>query len=604
MNEIRTNKFLAEIIDYSKTIGDKRNAPFTAERFIVAIIDKSGETPDGEKSIDQKRTEALLDLITKDRNMDKVKRVLTEHISGDKNVVLVDDLYMKKRIQVAGRIAKDKGEENVTAFSLLESIIEEPDETIKKILDFDSGNNEDDEHSQTGGDTQNSKDATSAKNEMVELVSAVKCIREELSSAIFGQDNAINTFVTGYFQAGMLSMLDKSRVRPRATFLFSGPPGVGKTFMAEKAAEALKLPFMRFDMSEYANSTASFEFCGYDKLKPGNVTGFVDSHPKCVILFDEIEKAHMCTINLFLQMLDAGRLRDKYTNEEVSFSEAIIILTTNAGRQLYEESDTGDFSSVSRKAIIKALQRDINPLTKEPYFPDAICSRFASGNVVMFNHISANFLKTIAKNEIECHASNLKKEIGIELQVDENVYTTLLFSEGASVDARTIKSRAEAFFNDELYELLRLIASDKVTTGIEDIEKVCIGVDLSNAKPEVMSLFESEKAPEILVFADDNVVSVCKEKLPSLRIAGVHDLESAKESLKSDDIGFVMVDMRYGVRTWDEISLNVEDINSLARDFYKFVSENRRSLPVYLVETDEAPLTEEERVTFFRQGVR
>lgn len=232
----------------------------------------------------------------------------------------------------------------------------------------------------------------------------------------------------------MLSMIDKSRTRPRATFLFAGPPGVGKTFMAEKAAEALKLPFMRFDMSEYADKEANLEFCGSDKVyknaKAGNVTSFVADNPECVLLFDEIEKAHICVIHLFLQMLDAGRLRDNYTDKEVSFANAIIILTTNAGKQLYEDTESGDFSSISRKVIVNALQKDVNPETGTPYFPDAICSRFASGNIVLFNHISASFLRTIAKKEIERHATNLKKETGIELQVDDEVYTTCCFLTG------------------------------------------------------------------------------------------------------------------------------------------------------------------------------
>lgn len=84
-------------------------------------------------------------------------------------------------------------------------------------------------------------------------------------------------------------------------------------------------------MSEYSNEQATFEFCGTDKSykspRPGNVTGFVEENPKCVLLFDEIEKAHINVIHLFLQMLDAGCVRDNYSNEEVSFSDAVIILT-------------------------------------------------------------------------------------------------------------------------------------------------------------------------------------------------------------------------------------------------------------------------------------
>ena len=446
------------------------------------------------------------------------------------------------------------------------------------------------------------------KAEMAALVKDVKRIRSELQNKIYGQDNAINVFATGYFQASMLSMIDKSRKRPRATFLFAGPPGVGKTFLAESAAEALQLPFMRFDMSEYADKEANLEFCGTDKVykngKAGNVTSFVADNPKCVLLFDEIEKAHLCVIHLFLQMLDAGRLRDNYTDKEVSFSDAIIILTTNAGKQLYEEMESGDFSAVSRKVIVKALQKDVNPETGAPFFPGAICSRFASGNVVMFNHIGTHNLRSIAKNEIERHAANLEKETGIRLHVDERVYTALLFSEGSAADARTIRSRAEAFFNDELYELLRMISSEKVKTSIEQIEKIQISIDLSHAEPEISDLFAAADKTKILVFASPETVSVCKEKVPSFDFIGTQDVEMAVETIKSQDIDIVLLDMKYGAPATSSASLNIEDVESPARDFFKFLREQRKGLPVYLIEERGTTLNEEEKISFMQQGVR
>ncbi len=641
MSDIKTSQFLAEVMEYSKTIGNKRNPPFTAERFVIAIIDKSIQTADSDKSEELRNVETLLKSFVGD--MDGAKNLLMSYITEEKSTTFLDDLYMKKRMQEA-KSKPDSSIDGVSTVVLLECIAKEPSDALKKVFTSKTGSESDDKGVdeaalmesleakfdelfgaiEEGAKIEDTSDITdvldsdennggtkiagNAKGEMATLVSDVKRIRKELGNAVFGQDNAINVFATGYFQASMLSMIDKSRTRPRATFLFAGPPGVGKTFMAEKAAEALKLPFMRFDMSEYADKEANLEFCGSDKVyknaKAGNVTSFVAENPKCVLLFDEIEKAHICVIHLFLQMLDAGRLRDNYTDKEVSFSDAIIILTTNAGKQLYEDSETGDFSSVSRKVIVKALQKDVNPETGVPYFPGAICSRFASGNVVMFNHISASFLRTIAKKEIERHAANLKKETGMELLVDDEVYTTLLFSEGASVDARTIRGRAESFFNDELYELLRLIASDKVKTSVDNIEKVHISVDFAHAKPEVLSLYEFSETPKILVFADDATVAICKEKLPSFDIIGVQDLKSSIDILKSDDIGFVMLDMRCGASAKALASLNIEDVDSPARDFYRFIREHRSGLPVYLIEGRGNLLAEEEKISFMRQGVR
>ncbi len=452
------------------------------------------------------------------------------------------------------------------------------------------------------------EDKSDIKAEIAALVNEVKSIRRQLSDRVFGQENAINIFATGYFQACLSSVIGNERNRPKATFLFAGPPGVGKTFLAENIAELLNLPFARFDMSEYSDKEASIEFCGSDKVykngKSGNVTSFVADNPKCVLLFDEIEKAHLTVIHLFLQMLDAGRLRDNYTDKEVSFKDAVLIFTTNAGKQLYEDSDSGDFSGVPRKVIIKALQKDINPVTEAPFFPAAICSRFASGNVAMFNHIGAANLRAIAKREIEGEATKLEAKSGIKIDIDDRVYTALLFSEGASVDARTVRSRAESFFNDELYELLRLVASKNVSTEITELKSLKIGVDLAGVKTEVTSLFELGETPKVIVFASDEQCRICNEKLAGYEVLAANDSDTAIDAIKNNDIGFVMIDMRCGASEQSQTRLNIEDIDSPARSFFKFLRESKSDVPVYLLENENTVLSDEEKVSFMRQGVR
>ena len=146
------------------------------------------------------------------------------------------------------------------------------------------------------------------------LTLQAKELQERLSECVYGQENAVSTFVSGYFQSQVTALSEPDRTKPRATFLFAGAPGVGKTFLAETAAKILGLPFARFDMSEYCDKEASLEFVGSDNVykngKAGNVTSFVKAHPHSVLLFDEVEKAHLTIINLFLQMLDAGPLLD------------------------------------------------------------------------------------------------------------------------------------------------------------------------------------------------------------------------------------------------------------------------------------------------------
>jgi ATP-dependent Clp protease ATP-binding subunit ClpA len=179
----------------------------------------------------------------------------------------------------------------------------------------------------------------SAAESLAVLAERVTKMQYALLEDILGQDNAVHVFARGVFNAEVLAAADKVRVQPMAVFVFAGPPGVGKTFLAEQAAHELGLPFKRFDMSGYSDHQASSNLIGmnpsYRDSKPGYLTGFVKKHPKCVALFDEIEKAHINTIHLFLQLLDAGVLHDDYTDENVSFKDALIIFTTNAGQSLY-----------------------------------------------------------------------------------------------------------------------------------------------------------------------------------------------------------------------------------------------------------------------------
>jgi len=636
MAEIKNSVILEEILKNAKSVGQKVNPTLTAERFIFSLM----EAVEKADSKNDELTEAKSILEKFEVDFVKAKEVMMAHIEKKSEASFVDGLYLQRKMYEAKNNATKSGKNELTTDGLLACVFSDPSDAIKLILpneentkklveEFKAGldgllDDIDDEtlaeleksleadlgseDKEKGKNTDNNETSHNTKDEVSSLVSKVKDIRQELQSSVYGQDNAINTFVAGYFQANLLSMIDQSRKRPKATFLFAGPPGVGKTFLAEKVAELLKLPFKRFDMSEYADRESSIEFCGSDNVyknsKGGNLTEFVSKNPECILLFDEIEKAHISIIHLFLQLLDAGRLRDNKTDTEISFSKAIIIMTTNAGKQLYQDSETGDFSSTSRKVIINALQNDVNPETGIPYFPAAICSRFASGNVVMFNHIAAHDLRKIAKKEIERQASNLEKETGIKMKIDDKVYTALLFSEGSTADARTVRSRAETFFNDELYELFRLIASEKVNSSIIDVEQININLDLSRAKHDIISLFETSEQTKILVFADPEIVDLCKSKISTGEIIGVQSSKEAVKILKKNDIGFVLIDMCCGVPKSTLGNLNIEDVDSQARDFFKFLRDQGSAMPVYVLEEPAYKLSDEEKTSFMRQGVR
>ena len=441
--------------------------------------------------------------------------------------------------------------------------------------------------------------------DLAELTAYVKKMQEFLSGEVFGQDHAISVFTSGYFQAKMQDYTDKDHKKPSASFLFAGPAGVGKTYLAEKAAEYLKLPYKRFDMSEFSDHQQGVTlFAGsasvYGGAEPGVVTSFVDENPYCVLLFDEIEKAHLKTIHLFLQLLDAGRVKDAKMNKEVDFSKAIIIMTTNAGHAVYEGSRSRNLSGLSRKTILKGLREDRDPVTGQNLFPEAICSRFAAGNVVMFNHMEAHYLKRIVRNRAERNAARMTDKYKLEITVDDDVYSTILFAEGGSADGRTVTGRTDSFINTELYELFRLMGSHTRGLDISKLKKIHFSTCVPDEE-EISSLYSNHTVPQVLVFGREELRGQYEHKGENAVILFASDIEEAMDILKKEDIEAVYVKVPADRRGE---YLNIEDENLPELLMYRVLRDEMASTPVYLLQNTDDELSMEERVSFLRTGAR
>lgn len=438
---------------------------------------------------------------------------------------------------------------------------------------------------------------------LADLVSKVKKAQNELLKDIFGQDAAVNTFIGGYFNAEFNRITATKTKQPRGVFLFAGPPGVGKTFLAEKSAEVLNLPFRRFDMSEYSDKESNFEFAGSDKVykngSEGNVTGFVAKNPNAIILFDEIEKAHLNIIHLFLQILDAGRLRDNFTDEEVSFADTIIIFTTNAGKQLYEDDTAGKLSSIAKKTIVKALGADINPVTGAPMFPQAIISRLAANNVVMLDKMSAFNLEKIARNQVQSAVNNFTKNTGIDITVDDSVYSAIMFAEGGAADARTVKGKAKTFLAHELYEAFRL--ADDSAVDVKKIREINFTVEVPESGA-TRELFVNDEHPSALVFADDDIASAFAAK--GTEVYATTDPTYAFEVLKTRPVSLILIDLTVGLLSFDEKVMNIEDMRGKGFDFLSGALAKFPETPCYLIQNPKKRIGNDEMLTFTGMGVR
>ena len=606
MGNIQKSAFLQVLIEAAKKVGEDAGNVVTAEKLIVATI-TAIENP---KDFRLNRVEEeILRQIFARYNIDisRAKKELKDYIQNTKSL-WGDERYYKVIERVAEKKASEKEDPCVTVELLLECIMNDPSVPIKAQID---GSRKKETEAPTKKEEAEAPDIYFDEEQsdesmdidvVFELTRKVKEIGKKLSDTVLGQEKAVSVFMEGYFRGELIALTDKNRKRPRSIFLFAGPPGVGKTFLAEQAAELLDLPFARFDMSEYSDEESVIEFSGSDKVykngKKGNFTSFVEENPKSVVLFDEIEKAHIVIIHQFLQMLDAGRARDNFTDTQISLKDVIMIFTTNAGKQLYEEAECGNFSDISRKVILDALRTDVNPQTQVPYFPAAICSRFASGNVLMFNHVEAYHLREIAKREVLRHAENFEKTFAVDVNIDKNVYTTLLLAEGGKADARVVRASSERFFDEEVFELFRLMGTD---AGGKRISNIRVDLQLPE-DPEVRSLFRNEEKQNVLLFSDAGA-ALCRGTSDDAQVLCTGSPEEAKKLLQEKEISLIVLDIGCGIQSRNQY-LNIEDIDSKARTFLGDIRQKHPEMPIYMLLMPGCQITKEERDSFLNRGVR
>jgi ATP-dependent Clp protease ATP-binding subunit ClpA len=187
-------------------------------------------------------------------------------------------------------------------------------------------------------------------------------LETDLKRVVFGQDKAIELLASAIklSRAGL-----RDPEKPIGNYLFTGPTGVGKTEVAKQLAQIMGIPLQRFDMSEYMERHSVSRligappgYVGFDQ--GGLLTDAVDQQPHCVLLLDEIEKAHPDLFNILLQVMDNGRLTDQH-GKSVDFRNVILIMTTNAGASDMARETVG-FGNLTREGEDEqAVQKMFTP---------------------------------------------------------------------------------------------------------------------------------------------------------------------------------------------------------------------------------------------------
>jgi ATP-dependent Clp protease ATP-binding subunit ClpA len=288
----------------------------------------------------------------------------------------------------------------------------------------------------------------------------VRNITEILGRRVKGQDEAIAKLRQVVIRAKTgLSGLQhsKSRNKPKGALFFAGPTGVGKTELAKSLAEFLftdENACIRFDMSEYNHEQSDQKligappgYVGYEA--GGQLTNLIKERPFCVLLFDEIEKAHPKILDKFLQILEDGRLTDN-KGETVYFSECIIIFTSNIGANKVNPSM--DYEAI-QKTIFNEIRQKFETEINRP----ELLGRIGYGNIVVFNYINdKDVQKAIAETKIAPIVEFLheNKRINLEFSNKDVFFDYLLTASDAGKGGRDILNRLEDILVSQLADWL------------------------------------------------------------------------------------------------------------------------------------------------------
>lgn len=401
--------------------------------------------------------------------VDLSKRYIQDRYLPDKAIDIIDEACSKERILNYRENKKDKSKQDI-----LDELIGEKDEAINK-QDFEKAailrdkinkarkdlEKEDDDKNLTlsiGFDRVSKIVSDWSKVPITKLTEDEKekyrDLDQDLKKEVIGQDEAIDE-VSHAIKRARVGLKDPRK--PIGSFIFVGPTGVGKTYLAKALAKNLfgeSDNLIRMDMSEYMEKFAVSRlvgsppgYVGYEE--GGQLTEAVRKKPYSVILFDEIEKAHPDIFNLLLQILDDGRLTDGQ-GRTVDFKNTVIIMTSNVG-----------VSSLNQKAMIgfgtgdeQKKQDENNKEILQKAVKDAFAPEFINrlDDIIMFNSLDKDAIRQITKIMLDKTKERLKK-LGIEINYNKRVID--LLSEGGfskEYGARPLERHITKEIDDNLAE--------------------------------------------------------------------------------------------------------------------------------------------------------
>ncbi|CAA6811914.1 MAG: Cell division protein FtsH (EC [uncultured Sulfurovum sp.] len=325
-----------------------------------------------------------------------------------------------------------------------------------------------------------------ALKEAQDNIAFVKQFKEKLSQDLFGQEQAVNIV------ANSMKTSIKDEKGPKSTYLFLGSPATGKTYLAELMAEHIpKYKIMKFDMTQYHQQNGGELYgypAGWKGYGVGQLTGFVHRNPKSIIVLDSFEKCDNVIQNNLFSIFEGGKMRDacgwdKITDEPcnedediiyndenanylVDFTEAIFVITTSVGKELYLDYRFKDLVKKdyiqAESMILEAIKREKKRENRSGGIQEAIVpelvSRFSKANIVLFNKLEYDAFEKISRRVFLHFKDEFYDQYKIEFLVSNNFDNFLkiqMLNFAPELDARRLKEKVSTLFFNRITQYIQ-----------------------------------------------------------------------------------------------------------------------------------------------------
>jgi cell division protease FtsH len=403
-------------------------------------------------------------------------------------------------------------------------------------------------------------------NNTVKTAIASNKIQKSLNNRVIGQEAAVSSLCQGYLTSSI-----EAANGPRSIYTFAGPSGVGKTYLASQLQSQLNefeqsgYLFTTFNMEQYSDERDAKKLFGsgiqYVDSSLGMLTFAVRAQPRQVLLFDEIEKADGSVIQSLLSVLDSGLTKDQTSQEEIDFSQCIIIFTTNLGQDVLQSNPQN-----SALSIFDLLRQSENPSNRTKLSPEFI-NRLAKGFPILFSELKVNHLVRLAEMQVNQLESSSAQ---ISYNWPHNFASLMLQSMSPDISVRALKSNFAKHKS--------MILSRATPYFTEDDLQVKFQVNIEQTEIDL----ESRPVQLLLLDDDSNVFEQVKAHQADCGISLCADVVGLRHAIESCHPDALLIDIetinKNNIQLGDAISELFARNNKTPIFTYQLVGANNKQI--------------------------